>query len=416
MTKVGICSENWFTQQFKELLERSRTYRPAHILPVIIFSQFAGTSLWFASNGVMADLQEAMQLPDSALGNITSAVQLGFICGTLVFAFLVIADRFSPTGVFLFSAVLSAFFNFCVFLFSPGFVGLMAFRFLTGFFLAGIYPVGMKIASDWYEKGLGKALGYLVGALVLGTAFPHFLKFHSGDYHWHSIIIATSAIALGGGALLFLTVPDGPNRRPAGKFRINVIREIFQYRDFRSAAFGYFGHMWEVYSFWVFAPVMLLAFKEMNPDFNMEMSIGSFSVIAAGTLGCIAGGYLSGRWGSDRVAFFMLLISTGCCLLSPVMFFTNGPVFYAFLLIWGFAVVADSPQFSTLVAGTAPKEYTGSALTIVNCIGFSITIVSIEFINNIRHAFPDHLIYAFLAAGPILGLAAIGKLMKRNNL
>ena len=148
---------------------------PAHILPVIVFAQFAGTSLWFAGNAVAGDLQRSLQLQSDVIGNITSAVQFGFISGTLVFAVLSVADHFSPSRVFLFSALLGAFFNRCTVWYANSLVSLLGFRFLTGFFLAGIYPVGMKISADWFEKGLGKALGYLVGALVLGTAFPHLL-------------------------------------------------------------------------------------------------------------------------------------------------------------------------------------------------------------------------------------------------
>ncbi len=155
---------------------RIRNDIPAHILPIIVFAQFAGTSLWFTGNAIAGDLQQALNLPEGSVANITSAVQLGFIGGTLVFAILSIADRFSPSKTFLFSSLAGAFFNLCVYWYADGQTSLMAFRFLTGFFLAGIYPVGMKISADWYDKGLGKALGYLVGALVLGTAFPHLLK------------------------------------------------------------------------------------------------------------------------------------------------------------------------------------------------------------------------------------------------
>ncbi|MDX1667408.1 MAG: MFS transporter, partial [Saprospiraceae bacterium] len=227
-------------------------------MPLIVFSQFAGTSLWFAGNAVMPDLQAVLDLPDTALGNITSAVQIGFICGTLVFAFLMLADRFSPSLVFLISALLGAVSNVCILFFTPGFVELLAFRFLTGFFLAGIYPVGMKIAADWYESGLGKALGYLVGALVLGTAFPHLLKFLARDYPYQPVLIATSVLAALGGLSLYLGVGDGPYGRRSLKFDPGAVTRIFSLPDFRAAAFGYFGHMWELYAFWAYVPVLLM--------------------------------------------------------------------------------------------------------------------------------------------------------------
>ena len=154
--------------------------KPFHILPLIVFSQFAGTSLWFAGNAILPDIQQELHLQGNAIGDITSMVQLGFICGTLVFALLSIADRFHPSRVFFVSSLIAALANACIAWIAKDFFALLALRFITGFFLAGIYPVGMKIAADWYEKGLGKALGYLVGALVLGTAFPHLLK--AGNY------------------------------------------------------------------------------------------------------------------------------------------------------------------------------------------------------------------------------------------
>ena len=392
-------------------------HRPWHILPVIILAQFAGTSLWFAGNAVAADLQAAFDLPAGSLGNITSAVQFGFICGTLVFAFLLIADRFSPSLVFVVCSWLGALANLGVYLFASDFVTILAFRFLTGFFLAGIYPVGMKIAADWHDHGLGKALGYLVGALVLGTAFPHFLRFGAGALPWSTIILATSVLAAMGGLLLYLTVPDGPHRRPGARFQLTAIRDIFRRRSFRAAAFGYFGHMWELYTVWAFVPVLLAGYRVAHPAAGIGVSLGSFIVISMGMLGCVLGGYVSLRRGSRQVAFFMLLLSGLACLLSPLLMQLSFPFFFAFLLIWGFAVVGDSPQFSTLVAQTAPREYVGSALTIVNSIGFAITIPSIELVNfavEIAHL-PSRWMFWLLLPGPLFGLAALWRLKPDAN-
>ncbi len=163
--------------------------RPWYILPIIIFAQFAGTSLWFAGNAVLPELQKAFDLAPESLGAITSSVQLGFIIGTLLFAFFLIADRFSPSKVFFICALLGALFNVSIYFFAEGFTTILVLRFLTGVCLAGIYPVGMKISADWYEKGLGKALGYLVGALVLGTAFPHLVKAGLGDLPWSYVLM-----------------------------------------------------------------------------------------------------------------------------------------------------------------------------------------------------------------------------------
>ncbi len=376
---------------------------PRYLLPIIIFSQFAGTSLWFAGNAIANDLQKVFDLPPGSLGNLTSAVQLGFITGTLTFAFLVIADRFSPSRVFFISATLGALANISIYLFARGFWDIFAFRFLTGFFLAGIYPIGMKIAADWYAKDLGKALGYLVGALVLGKAFPHFLRFQGQEWPWSAILLATSIIAFAGGLSILLFVSDGPYRKKGSRFKINVISEIFSFRQFRSAAFGYFGHMWELYAFWVFIPVFLQA----HASFSGNASLWSFFIIGIGALGCILGGYWSLQKGSRHVAFRMLLTSAICCLLSPLASILHELPFLLFMLIWGFSVVGDSPQFSTLVAQNAPPQYIGSALTIVNCIGFFITIFSIELLNWLAVHAAISWIYLVLLPGPILGLWSI---------
>ena len=386
---------------------------PGYILPVIVFAQFAGTSLWFAGNAVVRDLQDAFGLGAEPVGDITAAVQLGFITGTFFFALLSIADRFSPSRVFLFSAVMGAFFNLCVSLFAGGLFSLLLFRFLTGFFLAGIYPVGMKISSDWYAKGLGKALGYLVGALVLGTAFPHLLREYTQGLPWKAVLWATSAVALSGGVLLYILVGDGPNRRPGAQFEWNAIPKIFRYQPFRLAAFGYFGHMWELYAFWAFVPALLAAYNALHGT-EIGISLWSFAIIGIGGLGCVAGGYYSQRVGSARVAFGMLFTSGLMCLASPLLFLLPPFLFLAFLLLWGFAVVGDSPQFSTVVARTAPPHYIGTGLTIVNSIGFAITIGSIQLLNNVRDIMGNEYIFLLLLPGPLFGLYALWQLVAKG--
>lgn len=379
---------------------------PAFILPVIVFAQFAGTSLWFAGNAVIGDLQAALNLPSENIGDITSAVQLGFIFGTLVFAILSIVDRFSPSKVFLFSAIAGAFFNCCVLWLATDLFSLLAFRFLTGFCLAGIYPVGMKISADWYAKGLGKALGYLVGALVLGTAFPHLLKALTGELPFNYILFATSFLAVIGGFLLYFLVGDGPNRKAAPRFEWNAIPKIFSFKKFRSAAFGYFGHMWELYAFWAFVPIILSTYNKMQ-NAEIDISLWSFLIIAVGGLGCVVGGYISLKRGSAKVAVGMLLTSGFLCLLSPILFFLPKFIFLFALIIWGFTVIGDSPQFSTIVAQTAPKEYIGTALTIVNCIGFALTIFSIQLLVFLENKIGAEFYYLFLLPGVVFGLVSI---------
>ena len=333
---------------------------PPRILPVIVFAQFASTSLWFAGNAIAADLRQAFSLTAGATGNLTAAVQLGFIAGTLVFGVLSVADRVSPSKVFFACAMAGAFFNGCLNWLASGIESLLAFRFLTGFFLAGIYPVGMKISADWFAKDLGRALGWLVGALVCGTAFPHLLKAFGASFSWKMVVTATSILALLGGALLLFAVGDGPHRRPAPKFQWSAIPHIFHSPDFRAAAFGYFGHMWELYAMWAFTPLLLAAYNEAHGT-AIPVALWSFLVIAVGSLGCVLGGYSSLKKGSPQVAFTMLLTSGMCCLLSPLLFLSPTWIFLPFLIVWGFSVVGDSPQFSSLVARTAPGEYVGTA-------------------------------------------------------
>ncbi|MCE2613684.1 MFS transporter [Flavobacteriaceae bacterium D16] len=381
---------------------------PKRILPVIVLSQFCCTSLWFAGNGVMPDLVQTFSLGASALGNLTSAVQFGFISGTLVFAFLTVADRFSPSRVFLFSALIGALFNTGVAWDGNSYYSLLLFRFGTGFFLAGIYPVGMKIAADYYDKGLGKSLGFLVGALVLGTAFPHLLKSIGQILPWKLVVYTTSGLALSGGLLMFLFVPDGPHRKRSQQLDFSAFFKVFGKPEFRSAAFGYFGHMWELYAFWAFVPVILGTYNSFNPDVKLNIPLLSFFIIGIGGLACVLGGYLSMKWGAKKIAYSALLSSCLCCFLSPIVFLAKSEgLFIGFLLFWGMVVIADSPLFSTLVAKNAEAKNKGTALTIVNCLGFAITIVSIQLLTLLQKHLPGSYLYLPLALGPVIGLFAL---------
>lgn len=355
----------------------------------------------------MNDLILSFNLDSEALGHLTSAVQLGFIFGTLSFAFLTVSDRFSPSRVFFFCAMAGAVFNLGILLQDNNLLSLIAFRFLTGFSLAGIYPVGMKIAADYFNKGLGKSLGFLVGALVIGTALPHFLKEISGSsgLDWRIVIIFTSLLALFGGALIFFTVPDGPFRTRKPKPDLSLAYKVFKNREFRAAASGYFGHMWELYAFWAFIPLILSFYKESHPDAGFSIPLVSFFIIALGGVACIGGGYISEKAGTKRTAAAALLFSGICCLLSPMILSLDSEILLiGFLIFWGLMVVADSPLFSTLVAQNTRPESRGTALTIVNCIGFSITIFSIQLLNFLSSYLAPNFLFIFLSIGPIFGL------------
>jgi len=386
---------------------------PKRVLPTIVFAQFAGTSLWFAGNAILKELQLEWQLPKDALATVTSSVQLGFIFGTFTFALLSIADRFKPSWVFLFCALIGSALNVSLIFLPPTYFILLSARFLTGIFIAGIYPVGMKIASDWFEGKLGKALGYLVGALVLGSAFPHLLNYTGSSLSWKFVLIGTSILAILGGLAMVVFVGEGPHRRKGAKFNPAKIFEVFKVREFRSAAFGYFGHMWELYTFWAFLPVLLVYYNETH-NTNLSASLYTFIIMAIGAFGCVLGGFISVKKGSAKVAFMFLLISGILCLLSPLIFNLNEIAFIVILLVWGFAVIGDSAQFSSLTAQTAPKESVGTAITIVVSIGFLLTIPSIQLLGYLATVIDTKWLMFSLFVGPLFGLINTWKLVKKN--
>ncbi len=378
------------------------SHTPKHILPIIVLAQFFCTSLWFAGNAVMPDLAMKLDLLKADIGYITSSVQLGFIIGTLIYAVFTIADRFNPSNVFFISAILGAAFNTLILL-EVSFVNVLIYRFMTGFFLAGIYPVGMKIAADYYEKGLGKALSFLVGALVLGTALPHLIASYDTSFDWKLVILITSGLAITGGLLIKLLVSEGPYRKKGQKPRIREIGEVFRNQDFKAAAFGYFGHMWELYAFWAFIPYIL----ELNSLalYNRQtISLLSFFIIGSGALACFIGGYIAEKYGVKNTAKTFLFLSGLCCIFSPIIFDLESIYFLMFMIIWGMAVIADSPLFSSLVANTATPNLKGTALTLVNSIGFTITVISIQLLSYLLVSFDQKSVLLVLALGPIFGL------------
>ena len=386
---------------------------PNRILPVIVFSQFAGTSLWFAGNAIIGDLQTAMNVGIEDTGIVTSAIQLGFIFGTLVFALLSISDRYSPRKLFFLCSVLGSVSNLLIYFFANDLFSLLVLRFITGFLLTGIYPVGMKIAAGWYKEKLGNAIGLLVGALVLGTAFPHLIKSFGGSLPWEQVIFAISAFSLAGGIAMYLLVEDGPYISSGTKFNPKPIITLFKYKELRSSALGYFGHMWELYTYYALIPLILIYYLKLSSD-ELNVSLWSFIIIASGSIGCIVGGMISKKIGSAKVAFIQLGLSGFCCLISPLMFNTSAPIFLTFLIFWGIVVIGDSPQYTAIIALSAPKELVGSGLTLVNSIGFAITILSLWFVYQFLDLIDISYALMILAIGPILGLISMKKILKKD--
>lgn len=379
-----------------------------NVLPIIVIAQFFCTSLWFAGNAVILDIISDLNLEATFLASATSAVQFGFIIGTFIYAVFAIADRVSPSKVFFLSAVLAAIFNLGIVLNHINATTILLFRFLTGFFLAGIYPVGMKIAADYYDTKLGKSLGFLVGALVLGTAFPHLLKAYTIGLPWKYVLYATSTLSLLGGLVILLFVPDGPFRKVGQKLKLNAFLEGFKNKGFRSAAFGYFGHMWELYTFWAFVPIILNTYNTHYPNAHLNVSLYSFLIIGFGGIACVISGLLSQQMGVKRTATLWLFLSALCCVFSSIFLLSSATItLLAFLFIWGFVVIADSPLLSTLVAQNTTPETKGTSLTIVNCIGFSISIVSIQILTYFFEKINYPYIYLVLAIGPIIGVISL---------
>ena len=387
---------------------------PRRILPVIVLAQFAGTSLWFAVNAVMPDLQSAWGLPAASVGALTSAVQLGFVAGTLVFALLLVADRFRPVNVFLACSLLGALANAAILLADGSVTLLLGLRFAVGFLLAGIYPVGMKIAAMWYRERLGAVLGVLIGALVLGTALPHGLRALAaggamGEVPWQAVIVAVSLLAALGGIATWVLVPH--QQPPAGAARITprALGLIWSDRKLRASVFGYFGHMWELYAFIVLVP-LIVATRLAS---GAAISAWAFWAIAAGFVGCVGGGLAARRWGSARVAQLQLATSGACCLAAPLLLVAPLPLFFAWLLLWGATVAGDSPQFSTLTAQNAPPQVVGSVLTFSNSIGFAISVASIQLFVAAAQSWPLALVLPWLALGPAIGLWMMRTLVGR---
>jgi predicted MFS family arabinose efflux permease len=248
---------------------------------------------------------------------------------------------------------------------------------------------------------------------VLGTAFPHLLKNREFELPWKSVLYYTSLFALTGGLLMLLFVGDGPYRKRSGRFQWNAFTEIFSSKKWRQAAFGYFGHMWELYTFWGFVPLIIELYSRKN-GLSLNIPLLSFLIIACGSISCVAGGYLSQRWGSAKVATLALLISGLCCFLSPAFFHLPLFLFIALLFVWGVAVIPDSPQFSTLVTQYAPDHLRGTALTIYNSVGFSISSISLIVIDHVFHStgfFGEQNTFLLLGLGAMLGLPSMIRLI-----
>jgi MFS family permease len=375
------------------------------------------SSTWFSGTAAVPALRQAWGLGDAESAWLTISVQLGFISGTFLYSVLNLADRFNARRVFFISALLGAAFNLGFALLAGGLAAGVALRFLTGVTLAGVYPVGMKIVAMWFQSGLGWRLGVMVGALTLGTASPYLIQAVGASFNWRALVATASASAVAGGSLILLALGDGPYLKARARFDYSMAFRVFGYPKFRYTAFGYFGHMWELYAFWSLSAFYLGArFEDEAARWPALIPALTFLTIGVGALGCAGGGWISRRAGERKVALVSLIVSAVCCACSGLAFGLPSALLMVFILIWGVFVISDSPQFSALAARYSPPEYTGTALTIQNGIGFAITVFSIQLLPFIARTVGWQWAFTFLAAGPLAGAYFMSRLSDDGQL
>lgn len=401
--------------------------RRRRALVVLVVAQWLGTSLWFSPSGAADGLMLRWSIDAAGFGWLIAATQLGFITGTLAFAVTAAADRFSASRIFAVSSLIGAAANAALVVPHLGYEQAWGLRFAVGLCLAGIYPLGMKMIVHWVGGKPATALAWLVAMLTLGTAMPHGLRAGDASLPWEAVLLGSSTLAIAGAVLVYV-LGDGPFAGPArapdamtsGAGGVGrVVQQTFAVPGFRSAALGYFGHMWELYAFWAVLPWLCQPLsaellRRSGTEGGSMVALLSFAVMAAGSVGCICGGLWSKRVGSARVAAAALAGSGLMCLVYPLIPERALTWHLVALFFWGFCVVADSPQFSALSAHYAPPQSLGSALVAQNGIGFLISVVSILMLSYAVPAWGASAMW-LLAPGPMLGLWALWPLLARRQ-
>ncbi len=381
----------------------------------IALVQVLGLAVWFSVSAVVPSVRADWGISAAAAVWLTGSVQLGFVAGALGSTALNLADRVRPQLLLATSAAAAAACTLVLALVVDGMAGAVPLRFLTGVFLAGVYPVGIKLMASWSgTAGRGMAIGILVGALTLGSALPHLIA-GLGRLPWQAVLFTASGIGFLGAMVAITVVRPGPHLAAAAPTRnARYALTMFRERGPRLANLGYFGHMWELYALWTWIPTFLLA-APASAAFPTSIEIVVFLAIGlAGTIGCLLGGWGADRYGRSPAAVAALVMSGACCLLSPLAFNAQPAVLAVFCTIWGAAVIADSGVFSTSLSEAADPRFVGTALTAQTALGFALTVISIQLVPLLAGAVGWRFAFLLLAPGPVLGAVAMRALGSRT--
>ena len=384
------------------------------VLALLAIAELFGMSLWFAASAVAPQLRALWGLTTSETAWLTTIVQLGFVSGTAVAALLNLPDLVPAGRHFSVGALLGAGANAAI-LAAPGYRSALALRFLTGFFLAGVYPPAMKMAATWFRSQRGLAIGVIVGALTIGKATPYLVR-AIPKVGLQPVVLTASVAAVVAGLLVMIGYRDGPFPFTSRPFSWSHVRDVVRVREWRLATASYLGHMFELYAFWTWIPAFLAASIAATGGGPYRapraISLLAFATIAIGGFGSVWGGIFADKRGRERLVAISLLMSGSCCLLSGFLF--GGPVWAlgALAMAWGFFVIADSAQFSTLVTESVPPHALGTALTMQISLGFLLTMLPMQVVPLIAQRTGWRWSFAILALGPLAGIAAIRRLAR----
>jgi MFS family permease len=386
------------------------------VLAILAIAELCAMAPWFSASAVAPALAAAWHLGPSGSAGLTISVQLGFVAGALVSSILTLADIWSARRLVAGSAVAAGLATIGVAL-SPGPAIGFGLRFLTGAALAGVYPPGMKIAAGWFREARGWAIGILVGALTLGSAAPHLVRWVAPADAWRTVLAVAAAFALLGGALVLRVPHDGPFAAPSPPFSWSAAPQLLRDRAVLLANLGYLGHMWELYAMWTWMAAFVTASEISRQgsggDVQAVAALVTFGVVGIGAVGCWLGGKYADRRGRTLVTSAAMAVSGCCCLLVGFLFGKPLWVLVPLLAIWGISVVADSAQFSTAISELAPKQYVGTALTLQTSFGFLLTAVTISLLPVAAATIGWRWSMSVLAIGPALGVWAMQALRRR---